>query len=189
MKIRNIIAIAIIIAAFGFNNVHAHCQVPCGIYDDAVRIIQIREHVTTIEKAMKQIEQLASDKSSAQNMNQLIRWINTKEEHATFIQSTMANYYLAQRIKPKKKGFNDKTLLISKKKLFSKKDVKNLRIAMIQYSHDIYFFLQSPKGFLLVQDEELKTTFERSQRKAKIEKRGLWSENIFKDCIKELYNK
>jgi two-component system OmpR family sensor kinase len=56
----------------------------------------------------------------------------------------------------KKKGFNDKTLLISKKKLFSKKDVKNLRIAMIQYSHDIYFFLQSPKGFLLVQDEELK---------------------------------
>ena len=118
MKIRNIIAIAIIIAAFGFNNVHAHCQVPCGIYDDAVRIIQIREHVTTIEKAMKQIEQLASDKSSAQNMNQLIRWINTKEEHATFIQSTMANYYLAQRIKPKKKDeagrqqYVDQTLLL-----------------------------------------------------------------------------
>jgi len=118
MKIRNIIAIAIIIAAFGFNNVHAHCQVPCGIYDDAVRIIQIREHVTTIEKAMKQIEKLASDKSSAQNMNQLIRWINTKEEHATFIQSTMANYFLAQRIKPKKKDeagrqqYVDQTLLL-----------------------------------------------------------------------------
>ena len=118
MKIRNIIAIAIIIAAFGFNNVHAHCQVPCGIYDDAVLIIQIREHVTTIEKAMKQIEQLASDKSSAQNMNQLIRWINTKEEHATFIQSTMANYFLAQRIKPKKKDeagrqqYVDQTLLL-----------------------------------------------------------------------------
>lgn len=118
MKIRNIIAIAIIIAAFGFNNVHAHCQVPCGIYDDAVRIIQIREHVTTIEKAMKQIEELASDKSSAQNMNQLIRWINTKEEHATFIQSTMANYFLAQRIKPKKKDeagrqqYVDQTLLL-----------------------------------------------------------------------------
>ncbi len=118
MKIRNIIAIAIIIAAFGLNNIHAHCQVPCGIYDDAVRIIQIREHVTTIEKAMKQIEQLASDKSSAQNMNQLIRWINTKEEHATFIQSTMANYFLAQRIKPKKKDeagrqqYVDQTLLL-----------------------------------------------------------------------------
>jgi nickel superoxide dismutase len=118
MKIRNIIAISIIFTAFGLNNIHAHCQVPCGIYDDAVRIIQIREHVTTIEKAMKQIEQLASDKSSAQNMNQLIRWINTKEEHATFIQSTMANYFLAQRIKPKKKDeagrqqYVDQTLLL-----------------------------------------------------------------------------
>ena len=67
---------------------------------------------------MKQIEQLASDKSSAQNMNQLIRWINTKEEHATFIQSTMANYFLAQRIKPKKKDeagrqqYVDQTLLL-----------------------------------------------------------------------------
>ena len=48
MKIRNIIAISIIIAAFGLNNILAHCQVPCGIYDDAVRIIQIREHVTTV---------------------------------------------------------------------------------------------------------------------------------------------
>ena len=55
MNTRNIIAITIIIAAFGLNNIHAHCQVPCGIYDDAVRIIQLREHVTTIEKAMKQI--------------------------------------------------------------------------------------------------------------------------------------
>ena len=118
MKIRNIIAIAIIIAAFGFNNVHAHCQVPCGIYDDAVRIIQIREHVTTIEKAMKQIDQLTSDESSAQNMNQLVRWINTKEEHATFIQSIISDYFLAQRIKPKQNNeagrqqYIDQTLLL-----------------------------------------------------------------------------
>ena len=118
MKIRNIIAISIIFAAFGLNKIHAHCQVPCGIYDDAVRIIQLREHVTTIEKSMTKIEQLTSDESSSQNMNQLIRWINTKEEHATFIQSTMANYFLAQRIKPKKKDeagrqqYVDQTLLL-----------------------------------------------------------------------------
>ena len=79
MNTRNIIAITIIIAAFGLNNIHAHCQVPCGIYDDAVRIIQLRAHVTTIEKAMKQIDQLTNNESSSQNMNQLIRWINTKE--------------------------------------------------------------------------------------------------------------
>ena len=118
MQNRNIIAITIIIAVLGLNSVHAHCQVPCGIYDDAVRIIQIREHVITIEKAMKQIDQLTSDESSAQNMNQLVRWINTKEEHTTLIQSTMANYFLAQRIKPKKNNeagrqqYVDQTLLL-----------------------------------------------------------------------------
>ena len=118
MKIRNIIAISIIIVAFGLNNLHAHCQVPCGIYDDAVRIIQIREHITTIEKAMKQIDQLTSDESSAQNMNQLVRWINTKEEHATFIQSIISDYFLAQRIIPKQNNeagrqqYIDQTLLL-----------------------------------------------------------------------------
>ena len=118
MKIRNIIAIPTIITAFGLNIITAHCQVPCGIYDDAVRIIQIREHVTTIEKAMNQIDQLTNDESSAQNMNQLIRWINTKEEHATFIQSIIADYFLAQRIKHKKNNepgrqqYVDQTLLL-----------------------------------------------------------------------------
>ena len=33
----------------------AHCQIPCGIYDDAARITMMEEHVTTIEKSMKQI--------------------------------------------------------------------------------------------------------------------------------------
>lgn len=118
MKIRNIIAISIIIAAFGLNNLLAHCQVPCGIYNDAVRVIQIREHVTTIEKAMNKIEQLTNDESSAQNMNQLVRWINTKEEHANFIQSIIADYFLAQRIKPRQKKetgrqqYVDQTLLL-----------------------------------------------------------------------------
>ena len=118
MKIRNIIAIPTIVTAFGLNIITAHCQVPCGIYDDAVRIIQIREHVTTIEKAMNKIEQLTSDETSAQNLNQLVRWINTKEEHATFIQSIIADYFLAQRIKHKKNNepgrqqYVDQTLLL-----------------------------------------------------------------------------
>ena len=118
MKSRNIIAISTIIAVFCLNNIHAHCQVPCGIYDDAVRIIQIREHVTTIEKSMKQINQLTSEESNAQNMNQLVRWINTKEEHATFIQSIIADYFLAQRMKPKQNNeagrqqYVDQTLLL-----------------------------------------------------------------------------
>ena len=67
---------------------------------------------------MNQIDQLTNDESSAQNMNQLVRWVNTKEEHAAFIQSIIADYFLAQRIKPKKNNepgrqqYVDQTLLL-----------------------------------------------------------------------------
>jgi len=38
----------------------------------------------------------------------------------------------------------------------------------------------------LFNDEEFKGGFSMAQKRAKIEKRGLWSKNIYKDCIKEL---
>jgi nickel superoxide dismutase len=82
---------------------YGHCQVPCGIYDDAVRVVQIEEDIATIRKAMSMIKGL-SGKSDAQSINQLIRWVNTKESHAGKIQETVSSYFLAQRIKPKKKG-------------------------------------------------------------------------------------
>ena len=84
-------------------NLYGHCQVPCGIYDDAVRIVQIEEDIATIRKAMSIIKGLTG-KSDAQSINQLIRWVNTKESHAGKIQETVSSYFLAQRIKPKKKG-------------------------------------------------------------------------------------
>ena len=59
----------------------AHCQVPCGIYNDAARIIQIQEDFSTIQKAMTKIKEL-SQQQDATSMNQLTRWIITKEDHA-----------------------------------------------------------------------------------------------------------
>ena len=38
----------------------AHCEIPCGIYDDHMRIHMIEEHITTIEKSMQQIVVLVS---------------------------------------------------------------------------------------------------------------------------------
>ena len=84
-------------------SLYGHCQVPCGIYDDAVRVVQIEEDIATIRKAMSMIKGL-SGKSDAQSINQMIRWVNTKESHAGKIQETVSSYFLAQRIKPKKKG-------------------------------------------------------------------------------------
>ena len=93
----------IIYSIISISYLFAHCQVPCGIYDDARRIIEIEEHILTMDKAMDNILNIASkNEQTAQEMNQLVRWVNTKEEHAQKIQSTLMEYFLAQRIKPKK---------------------------------------------------------------------------------------
>jgi nickel superoxide dismutase len=75
----------------------AHCQMPCGIYADEMRVQMIEEDLTTIEKAMQQI--VALGKESPVNYNQLVRWVNTKEEHGQNIQELVSGYFLAQRIK------------------------------------------------------------------------------------------
>jgi len=81
----------------------AHCEVPCGIYDDHARVVQMLEDTTTIGKATDQIIVL-SEVPDPQSINQLGRWISTKEEHATRIQHTIAQYFLTQRVKPKAPG-------------------------------------------------------------------------------------
>ena len=77
----------------------AHCQVPCGIYDDAARVARLYEDAATIEKAMVQIADLAG-KTDALSANQLARWVATKELHASNIITTVSEYFLAQRVKP-----------------------------------------------------------------------------------------
>lgn len=74
-----------------------HCQVPCGIYGDKLRVDMLLEDCATIEKAMGQIALLET--AEGLDKNQLVRWIMTKEEHAQSIQDQVARYWLAQRIK------------------------------------------------------------------------------------------
>ncbi len=83
----------------------AHCQVPCGIYDDQLRFQQMLEDEHTISKAQLQLEELISDEPDAQSVNQMVRWTTTKEDHATNIQRTIADYFMAQRIKPDNENY------------------------------------------------------------------------------------
>ena len=76
---------------------YAHCEVPCGIYADSIRISMINEHIITIEKSMKKIVELS--KKAAPNYNQLVRWVTNKEEHAKKIQEIVSQYFLHQRVK------------------------------------------------------------------------------------------
>jgi nickel superoxide dismutase len=78
----------------------AHCQVPCGIFSDQLRFEQMLEDEHTISKAQLMIEELTAGDIDAQAVNQLVRWTTTKEDHAANIQQTIAEYFMAQRIKP-----------------------------------------------------------------------------------------
>ena len=75
----------------------SHCEVPCGIYDDEVRSSLIEEHIGTVEKSINKIAELSKD--AAPNANQIVRWVNNKEEHANEIQEIASQYFLTQRIK------------------------------------------------------------------------------------------
>lgn len=84
----------------------AHCEMPCGIYDDQLRVEMIREDAATIEKAMAQIGE------NADNANQQIRWVFTKEEHAKKIQEIVWQYFMTQRIKPDTDKYQEKLTLL-----------------------------------------------------------------------------
>ncbi len=79
------------------STIYGHCEIPCGIYGDSLRMEMIKEHITTIEKSMNQINLLS--KESSANINQLVRWVRNKEEHAKKIQDIVSQYFLHQRIK------------------------------------------------------------------------------------------
>ncbi|MFL3005270.1 MAG: superoxide dismutase [Ni] [Candidatus Neomarinimicrobiota bacterium] len=91
----------------------AHCQIPCGIYSDAMQIIQIQEDLRTIEKAMEMINSL-SEKSDPQSLNQIGRWITAKEQHAQNIQNLTSEYFLTQRIKTNTDNYTEKVILLHK---------------------------------------------------------------------------
>jgi len=88
----------------------AHCEVPCGIYSDETVFTDLHTHQATIEKAMTQINELSKDPSK--NANQLTRWINNKEIHATKIQEIVAQYFLTQRIKTDEANSNKEAYIL-----------------------------------------------------------------------------
>ncbi|MGB5751149.1 MAG: superoxide dismutase, Ni [Desulfobacterales bacterium] len=106
----------------------AHCQIPCGIYDDHARVQAMLEDATTIEKSARLIAELA-DKSDAQSRNQLIRWVMNKEKHAQNIISTIGDYFLTQRVKPDQKDYAERlikhhTVIIAAMKAKQNADMK-----------------------------------------------------------------
>jgi nickel superoxide dismutase len=78
----------------------AHCEIPCGIYHDDMRIHQIEEAILTIEKSIRAIQELSKEPKDPLTVNQLVRWINNKDKHAEKIQYIVWQYFFTQRVKP-----------------------------------------------------------------------------------------
>ncbi len=122
----------------------AHCEIPCGIYDDEMRVKMIAEHITTIEKAMKQIIELKDQKNT--NYNQLTRWITNKEHHADELQHIVTQYFMTQRIKLESKKYAEKLTALHKMLVYAMKckqttdlaHVATLRSLLKEFSN-LYF--------------------------------------------------
>lgn len=82
--------------------VFAHCEIPCGIYGDPTRLDMMAEHIATIEKSMRQIDELSA--AGEKNYNQLVRWVVNKEHHADYFSDIVTQYFMTQRIKPADKS-------------------------------------------------------------------------------------
>jgi nickel superoxide dismutase len=111
-------------------NLAAHCEIPCGIYDDQLRANLIYEHTVTIEKSMKKIAALSKEASA--NYNQLVRWISNKEEHATKIQHITSQYFMTQRLQPDAQNYPDKLSVLHKMLLAAMKCKQSIDIANVQ---------------------------------------------------------
>ncbi|MFP4159259.1 MAG: superoxide dismutase [Ni] [Desulfosalsimonas sp.] len=117
---------------------YAHCEIPCGIYDDQARIELMREHIDTIERSMNQIRSLNKDlekESDVEHQNQLVRWINNKEDHADKLQHIVSQYFMTQRISTGDDKYSEKISCLHKilvdamksKQTVDEKYVKSLR--------------------------------------------------------------
>lgn len=92
------LTVVILLSVAGATGLFSHCQVPCGIYDDQARFTLMAEHITTMEKAMKQTLELSKEKNV--NYNQIVRWVSNKEKHAEALSDIITYYFMAQRVKP-----------------------------------------------------------------------------------------
>jgi nickel superoxide dismutase len=122
----------------------AHCEVPCGIYDDEMRINMIGEHINTIEKAMSQVTALQGN--APVDYNQVTRWIMTKETHANELQKIVTQYFMTQRIPPGDKDYMKKMSLLHKMLVAAMKCKQTTDLAytkelssLLKEFHHVYF--------------------------------------------------
>jgi nickel superoxide dismutase len=95
---RAVVTFLAVCSLFVAARLSAHCQIPCGIYGDETRFKLMDEHVQTIAKSIAQIRELGA--AEKPDYNQIVRWVNNKDEHADKLSTIVTYYFMAQRVKP-----------------------------------------------------------------------------------------
>ena len=109
---------------------YGHCQIPCGIFDDKMRIELMKEHVITIEKSINEL-------NKNPNENQKVRWIVNKENHANELSEIVTYYFMAQRVKKSSDKYQEKlnslhNILVSSMKLKQSDDISLIKVINIE---------------------------------------------------------
>jgi len=91
-------AVVLVVMTLAGYRIYAHCEIPCGIYDDPMRMKMVYEHIATIAKSIREIGRLEAE--AKPNANQLTRWIINKDNHADQLQEIVTQYFMTQRLKP-----------------------------------------------------------------------------------------
>lgn len=100
-------------ASLTLQKADAHCQVPCGIFSDQAEFEKMLEAQTTIAKANVEMAKLIEENTPLA-VNQATRWIMTKEDHCKKVIESIAEYFMAQRIKADADNY-EKALLAAHK--------------------------------------------------------------------------
>ena len=124
---------------------YAHCEIPCGIYDDEMRVKMISEHIQTIEKSINAINEMEKADHD-HNSNQLVRWIMNKDDHANMLQEIVTQYFMTQRIKFDAKDYDKKLGLLHQMLVYAMKckqttDLENVETLkkLVKDFSDLYF--------------------------------------------------
>ena len=124
-KTSKYLTVFVLFALTAATTIQAHCQIPCGIYDDQMRIHLMEEHVATIEKSMKELE-------APPNQNQAVRWVMNKDKHADELSEIVTYYFMAQRIKPGCENYDLKLSQLHELLVYSMKAKQTTDLANVE---------------------------------------------------------
>lgn len=93
-----IFCLVMIIGCLGCEKVSAHCQMPCGIYNDQMIYDKIDQYYDTMIKGMHVINNNKFE--NVHDRNEFVRWVMTKDKESDEVANVLLTYFLMQKIKP-----------------------------------------------------------------------------------------